>query len=253
MSAAIKAHKWLRRMLEWAVERGDLGASPMATVPVPGSDGERERVLKGLELRALWMAADAMHAPYGDFIKLLLLTGQRLREVARMDWREVDLDTAVWIIPGERTKNKRDHLVPLSPLVVSILAARNDRKGPVFTTRGTKPINGFSKPKAALDLKIAAVVAEIASDALTHLDPWVFHDLRRSFFTGGQALGFPREHMHAAVNHAPEGKKAGLAKIYGLYEYQAEKTAVMAAWARHVEALVTETETNVVPLRGGSR
>jgi integrase len=252
MSTAIKAHKWLRRLFDWAVERGDIGASPMVTIPAPGTDGERERVLKGQELRAMWMGADAMPAPYASFIKMLALTGQRLREVAHMNWSEVDLDEAVWIIPGARTKNKLDHLVPLAPLAVSILSAiqprKADRKGPVFTTDGAKPINGFSKPKAALDDKISAALAKLDGGSLPLMEPWVFHDLRRSFFTGGQALGFPREHMHAAVNHAADGKRAGLAKVYGLYEYQPEKTAVMAAWARHIEALLAGGVTNVVPL-----
>ena len=61
-------------------------------------------------------------------------------------------------------------------------------------------------------------------------------------------MGFPREHMHAAVNHAADGKRAGLAKVYGLYEYQPEKTAVMAAWARHIDAVVRNADDNVVPL-----
>ena len=252
MSTAIKAHKWLRRLFDWAVERGDIGASPMATIPPPGADSERDRVLKGQELRAVWMGADAMLEPYTSFVKMLVLTGQRLREVAHMDWRELDLERAEWIIPGARTKNKLDHLVPLAPLAVTLLTAikprKADRKGPVFTTDGAKPINGFSKPKAALDGKVAEALAKLDGDALPLIEPWVFHDLRRSFFTGGQALGFPREHMHAAVNHAPDGKRAGLAKVYGLYEYQPEKTAVMAAWARHIEALLEGGVTNVVPL-----
>jgi hypothetical protein len=56
--------------------------------------------------------------------------------------------------------------------------------------------------------------------------------------------------MHAAVNHAADGKRAGLAKVYGLYEYQPEKTAVMAAWSHHIEALLSDASytNNVIPL-----
>jgi len=260
MSAAIKAHKWLRRMFAWAVERGDIAVSPMDTIPAPGVDGERERVLKGDELKAVWLGAGKMKEPYASFVQVLLLTGQRLREVAGMTWAEVDIEKAEWIIPGARTKNKRDHLVPLSPLVVATLTERfpdeKKRKGPVFTTDGTIPINGFSKPKAVLDGKVTDALKEIGGGALPLIEPWVFHDLRRSFSTGGQALGFPRDHMHAAVNHAAEGKRSGLARIYQLYEYREEKVAVMNAWARHLEALLNgDHESNVVPLasaRGAS-
>jgi integrase len=220
----------------------------------PGKDGERDRVLKGDELRAVWMASEAMPEPYCSFVKLLVLTGQRLREVAGMHWSEIDWDKWEWVIPKERTKNGRDHLVPLPSLAKSILEARlpnkTSRKGPIFTTDGKKPINGFSKPKAKLDDEVAKALTKIGDGKLPMIQPWVFHDLRRSFFTGGQALGFPREHMHAAVNHAADGKRAGLAKVYGLYEYQPEKTAVMAAWSHHIEALLSDASytNNVIPL-----
>jgi integrase len=87
-----------------------------------------------------------MPEPYASFVKSLMLTGQRLREVAGMQWAEVDLDKAQWIIPVARTKNGRDHLVPLAPSMVALLAGRfpkkESRKGPVFTTGGGKPLNG---------------------------------------------------------------------------------------------------------------
>ncbi len=251
-SAAVKAHKWLRKLFLWAVDRGDIGATPMDRMAAPSKDGERTRVLKGDELRAVWLAAEAMPEPYRSFVHVLLLTGQRLREVAGMMWTEVDLEAGVWVIPAARTKNKRDHLVPLAPSVVAILTQRfpkvEDHKGPVFTTDGTKPINGFSKPKAKLDGEVTAALKAMDAGALPIMQPWVFHDLRRSFSTGVQALGFPRDHIHAAVNHAAEGKRSGLARIYQLYEYQPEKTAVMHAWSRHIAAVVERAGENIIPL-----
>ncbi|MDP9087018.1 MAG: integrase family protein, partial [Pseudomonadota bacterium] len=137
-SAAVKAHKWLRKMFLWAVDRGDISASPMEGMAAPGTDGQRTRVLTGTELRAVWTAAGQLGEPYTSFVKMLLLTGQRLREVAGMRWPEIDLAKAQWVIPAERTKNQREHLCPLSPLAVAILKAlypdHASRKGPVFTT-----------------------------------------------------------------------------------------------------------------------
>lgn len=251
VSAAVKAHKWLRKLFLWAVDRGDIGASPMDGMAPPGKDGERTRVLKGDELRAVWAASEAMGEPYASFVKLLMLTGQRLREVAGMNWAEIDLAKAQWIIPPARTKNKREHLVPLAPLVVSILTARfpkkESRSGPVFTTDGAKPINGFSKPKAKLDGEVVKASAKLDAEKLPIMQPWVFHDLRRSFSTGCQSLGFPIEHTEASINHI-SGKRGGLVRVYQLWEYQPEKVAVMSAWARHVEAVVTGADSNVVQM-----
>lgn len=251
-SAAVKAHKWLRKLLSWAVERGDLGSSPMESMGPPHRDGKRKRVLRGDELRAVWAASDAMGEPFGTFVKMLLLTGQRLREVAGAGWAEIDLDAGVWVIPGERTKNGRDHLCPLSPQVVALLTGRfprgADRKGLLFTTNGKTPISGFSKAKARLDGEVSKALATLENDELPMMQPWVYHDLRRSFSTGVQALGFPIEHTEACLNHV-SGTRGGLASIYQLHEYKPEKIAVMAAWDRHLQTLLTGRKSNIVVLK----
>lgn len=254
-SAANKAHKWLRKMLTFAVQRGDIASSPMESMGRPHEEGKRQRVLRGTELVRVWEAADDLGEPWTSFLRLLMLTGQRLREVAGMAWEEVDLTSGVWIIPGDRTKNKRDHLVPLAPQAVHVLKALQPdaklRKGPVFTTNGKVAINGFSKLKVRLDgfvAKRAAAAAEQTGETPAVLEPWVFHDLRRSLATGVQALGFPIEHTEAVLNHI-SGKRGGLAAIYQLHEYREEKAAVLNAWARHVEAAVEGRSSNVVELR----
>jgi integrase len=224
----------------------------MESMGPPHRDGKRKRVLRGDELRAVWLASDAMGEPIGSFVKMLLLTGQRLREVAGASWSEINLDTAEWVIPAERAKNNRDHLCPLSPQVIDLLKARfpskADRKGLLFTTTGKTPISGFSKSKARLDSEVGKALTKISNADLQSLQPWVYHDLRRSFSTGCQALGFPIEHTEACLNHV-SGKRGGLAAIYQLHEYKLEKTAVMATWGRHVDGLVQpEVRSNVVSL-----
>ena len=52
-----------------------------------------------------WLACDKLSYPFGSMAKLLLLTGQRRNEVSGMTWAELDLDKALWRIPGGRTKN----------------------------------------------------------------------------------------------------------------------------------------------------
>src|SRR5262249_12593991 len=54
-------------------------------------------------------------------VRLLLVTAQRRSEVAEALWTEFDEDQALWTISGERTKNGLVHLVPLSPLALSLL------------------------------------------------------------------------------------------------------------------------------------
>ena len=69
----------------------------------------------------MWQALDGLGYPTAPFVRMLLLTGQRLREVANMTWSEVDLDHALWTVPRERMKGGAAHEVPLAPYVVEML------------------------------------------------------------------------------------------------------------------------------------
>ena len=82
----------------------------------------RERVLSNDELRAIWNAAG--NDTYGVIIKLLILTGQRRSEIAELRWAEVDLERRALNLSTERTKNKRQHVVPLAPTALALLRGR---------------------------------------------------------------------------------------------------------------------------------
>lgn len=53
--------------------------------------------------------------------QLLMLTGVRTIELRAAEWKEFDLDNALWEIPKERMKKRRPHLVPLSTQAIEIL------------------------------------------------------------------------------------------------------------------------------------
>jgi integrase len=119
-----------------------------------GKREARERTLTDAELRAMWDAAELMGYPYGPLFRLLILTGQREREVADMSWSEVNFDQALWTIPAVRMKGDRAHEVPLAPKALALLQSlpRFSAGEFVFTTTdGAKAVNGFSKAKVRID------------------------------------------------------------------------------------------------------
>jgi integrase len=88
---------YLRQVFNFAIGSGEfaLQASPLATLrqkDILGEKLSRDRVLDDSELRAVWHGALKLGYPWGDCIRLLILTGQRLREVADLNWREMDLE-----------------------------------------------------------------------------------------------------------------------------------------------------------------
>jgi integrase len=87
-----------------------------------GAKAKRKRVLTDDEIRLLWKVSGGITYLLGPLVRMLLVTGQRLREIAHGEWRsEVDLSAAVWTIPGSRMKNGDANEVALSPLALDIL------------------------------------------------------------------------------------------------------------------------------------
>jgi integrase len=72
----------VRKFFNWCVERDILKMSPAAGVKPPSPERSRDRILSDDELRWLWKICDEIGEPFGPLVKLLLVTGQRLEEVA---------------------------------------------------------------------------------------------------------------------------------------------------------------------------
>jgi integrase len=259
-SAAVKAYKALRVMFGWAVDRHLITASPMATMKPPAKTESRERALTDAELRFVWLAAGGLGWPFGPIVRLLILTGQRRDEVGELHWPELDTDKASWLLPAERSKNGMASLVPLSAPALSIVddlpKIKNDGEL-VFTTTGETPVSGFSKIKRRLDASMLDLMRKEARDAggddeaidKIKLEPWRLHDLRRTFASGCQRLGIRLEVVEAALNHV-SGSRSGIVGVYQVYRFEDEKRDAMAAWARHVTAIVQgeRPSSNVVPM-----
>lgn len=240
--AANKAFKWLRQILNWLVEKGVLHSSPLDKVGMPYKEGRRTRTLSLMEIVVVWVALEGFSEPFRSFYRLLILLGQRLREVANMPWSEFDLEAGDWTIPAARTKNKRDHLVPMPEQALTIIEAlRPDtrrRLGPTITTDGRVGISGFSKLKERLDELVAELLATSeTARALVgdQLADWVVHDLRRSLATGCQGLGVPLTVTEALLNHA-SGSRSGIVGVYQLHDYYDEKAEALQRWADLIDA-----------------
>lgn len=248
-------------LFRWAMERGDIAESPVASMAKPKGSTPRDRVLTDGELATIWSATTYIRAPLGAFYRVLLLTGQRREEVAGMDWAELDRATATWTIPAGRAKNGSAHIVPLADAVVAELdrlalakqvkaeepepdAKRWPKGGAVMTIRGGVSLSYFSQAKRLLDSRTAELRGEAGPVA-----PWRVHDLRRTLATGLQRLGVRFEVTEAVLNHV-SGAKGGVAGIYQRHDWREEKRSALEAWARHVSAALTKVDdSNVVSLQ----
>jgi integrase len=210
-------------------------------------------------LRLIWNALnDDQH---GACIKLLALTGQRLNEIGSLRWSEIH-DGEIILSP-ERTKNGRDHVVPLSEAAAAIIAQQPKGAGDLIFGNGERGFSNWSNCKIRLDQRIAE------ANGGKPIPHWTPHDLRRSFATyagGGLpehqlkklpvreresagGLGIQPHVVEAVLNHVSGVAKGGVAGVYNRSTYAREKKAALDLWADRLLAIVTGHKSNVAPLR----
>jgi integrase len=117
----------LSSLFSWAIAQGIAEINPViGTLRAP--EKARDRVLTPEEIRLVWSnLGEDDHDHYSAVVRLLLLTGQRASEIADLRWDEI-IDGKM-VLSGERTKNKRTHIVPLSEPALAILEAQPRRAG----------------------------------------------------------------------------------------------------------------------------
>ncbi len=148
-------------------------------------------------------------------LEFAILTAARSGEVRGMHWREVDLATKVWTIPGERMKAGREHRVPLSKAAVELLVAMPSQADAKVVFPGTK-----GKPLS--DMSLSAVLRRMKVDAVPH-------GMRSSFRDWtAESTNYPNEVAEMALAHAVGSAVEAAYRRGDLFE---KRRAMMADWA----------------------
>jgi integrase len=168
-------------------------------------------------------------------VRFLILNLTRRTETAGARWPEVDFRNRTWTIPGARTKNRKDHVVPLTAQALGVLsAARNlpnaTPNGYIFPSPST--------PGAHID---EHAVTRAVNRLCTRLEIPLGspHDFRRSGATTltGERYGVRRFIVGKVLAHT-ENDGPAVTAVYDRNEYLAEKRSALKAWANHLDGLV---------------
>ena len=107
----------LRGFMNWALSRELIDTNPCLGIRRPVRTTSRTRVLNEQELGRIWRATTRAMETDDTFhviVRLLLLTAARRTEIAGISWDELDFGNQVWRLPRERSKNNREHVLPLT-------------------------------------------------------------------------------------------------------------------------------------------
>ena len=100
----------------------------------------RTRRLTMDELQRVWSACGSLEGAWGDFFRLLILTGARRSPFCAMQWRQLDLDAGVWLVPVDVGEvEARDGVATLGE-AVRILRERRGRMSTAGTSAPRKAV-----------------------------------------------------------------------------------------------------------------
>lgn len=224
--AAADLRTRLRTFLEWTTNNGSTPANPLAglrreraTRAQRIDQGEKGRALNLDELARVWLAADP-GTTFGRYVRALILTGARRREMSRLTWPMVRPDRMV--LPPSHTKQGRPHEIPLVPALLSLLSqCPRLSSGLVFASSKTGgEMSGWTQMVCKL---------EAASGVR-----FTLHDLRRTMRSGLTELGVDDVTAEMMLAH----QRDELERIYDKNDRWPARALAARRWAVRVYASV---------------
>ncbi len=258
----------VRRMLNFAVERGVIELSPCFGVKAPHKETPRARALSAAEIETFWRALDAsgMETNLRQILRFLLATGARRAEVGGLHKREIDTKARTWTLPAARSKNGKERIIPLSPLALAVLAeakpyeprnpeddaapaaeaaGQQDEAGWIFPSGRTgKPYQGRSIDHACHDLfmprdrnrsRRRKVAANRKPPLLAGMPRFTPHDLRRTCATGMRELGIPLADVGLVLGHID---RSVTGRVYDQHTGLGEKRRALNLWSKRLSDII---------------
>ena len=151
--------------------------------------------------------------------KFLVLTACRSAEVRGATWEEIDLDNALWTIPGARMKMGKEHRVPLSSAALAVLGAAGDLptgNSPLVFPNDLKPEKQLSENALSYMLRRVGIEGT-AHGCRSSFRDWAAENTDASFAV-----------MELALAH---GVGSAVIQFYARTDLLERRKALMQAWS----------------------
>ena len=224
----------MRQMFNFAVERDIIAVNPTATISkakIFGADNECDRILMDDEIKEFAEKiknANLMPTTQAA-LWIALATCCRIGEILSAEWRHVDLQKKEWVIPANKSKNGKPHMIYLSDIVVDqfkLIHSLNWASSWCFPNRScTDSVCSKTITKQVTDRqKISS--NKVMSGRSKYFDAlqlsggyWTPHDLRRTGASLMVKLGVVPEVADRCMNHIEQNK---VKRTYLRYDYAKE-------------------------------
>lgn len=220
----------INEIMIYAVNTGLIDANPASGIGMAFEKPKKQNMptLRPEELPKLMrsLIMSNLSVTTRCLIEWQLLTLVRPSEASGARWAEIDFDAKLWMIPAERMKAKREHIVPLSPQALDILEVMNPisiHREHVFPSR--------NDPKQAMN-------SQAANAALKRIGfggKLVAHGLRSIASTAMNEEGFSPDIIEAALAHSDKNE---VRRAYNRSTYLEQRKDLMSWWGLFVNKTI---------------
>jgi integrase len=233
LHTARKTRAVLNKMFNWATSRSSAlqpGGNPLLDIKNPCVDVKPEkpepsdkRALRHHELKTIWNHLGDKKC-IDRIIKILILTGSRISEITELHSDEIDWVDQRIILQPDRTRNKRLHVLPLTPRLLGIIGSKTT--GFIFPARSKSGHTTSSGTRVTFTKYCKQLGIEHASP----------HDFRDTFISRTAEIGIGRALRDRLTNHADLSVDG---RHYNAYEYYDEKLEALLKWDKALQEIVT--------------
>jgi integrase len=204
----------IRRMLDIAVERGQLGGNPLYPRGIKLKNTPRKPNLpEAAKLAEIFAEIERgggrMSRDAADFCRFLAYTGCRLSEAQGVTWADVDFNRGILRVRGSKTEaaNREVPLIPAARALLERLDSGRQRAASGSPDgRAATDTHGKVLAVGEAGKSLSRACQKLGAELLTH------HDLRDAFATSAIESGVDIPTVAAWLGHADGG--ALLMRVY---------------------------------------
>ncbi|WP_129138771.1 tyrosine-type recombinase/integrase [Modicisalibacter coralii] len=228
-NVAKKTRSWINQIFSRAIAQGKCDLNPASELRHIAAEAPKTTHYPHLLEPDLPKFIQALRGSNSRVISriavwMVLRTASRPGMVRLAEWSEFDLDEALWSIPAEKMKMRRDHLVPLSSQNVEDLRQLHEITG---RCRWVFPGNGPKNPTLS-ENTINKVIAMVG-----YKGKLVGHGSRHTASTLLREHGWHRDLVEAQLAH----KEHGVAGVYNQASYLGKRRKMMQWYSDYLDAL----------------
>jgi integrase len=173
-----------------------------------------------------------VHPPYTRAVRVLMLTGQRVEEIAALNIEQWDAQER--IIDWSKTKNGKPHAIPVPPIAAELIESIIPNEFGWFFPSAKDP---------SLPVKASTLYSFMWRQRDREVIPVVTNrDLRRTWKTLAGKAGVSKEIRDRLQNHTLQDVSS---KSYDRWNYMPEKRAGMEKWGKFVTTLLLKNPTTI--------